>query len=135
MTELDLPDAELDVMSCLWRTDAMTAREVREQLQPTRPMTHASVCTLLKRLEDKGLVNRRKASSGKAFVYTASVAPTKTQRRLVRDLVDRMFAGSGVALVASLLHSRRPTDAEIVELQSLLDELKQNTARQPKGSK
>ena len=31
MTELDLPDAELDVMSCLWRTDAMTAREVREQ--------------------------------------------------------------------------------------------------------
>lgn len=135
MTELDLPDAELDVMSCLWQAEALTAREIREQLQPTRPMTHASVCTLLRRLEDKGLVNRRKASSGKAFVYMASVAPTKTQRRLVRDLVDRMFAGSGVALIASLLHSRRPTDAEIVELQSLLDQLKQTKASQSKGSK
>ena len=135
MTELDLPDAELDVMSRLWQAKALTVREIREQLQLTRPMTHASVCTLLKRLEDKGLVKRRKASSGKAFVYTANVAPTKTQRRLVRNLVDRMFAGSGVALVASLLHSRRPTDAEIVELQTLLDELKRTKASQSKGSK
>lgn len=135
MTDRELPDAELDVMSRLWQAEALTAREIREQLQVTRPMTHASVCTLLRRLEDKGLVNRQKATTGKAFVYTASVAPTKTQRRLVRDLVDRMFAGSGVALVASLLQSRRQTDAEIVELQLLLDELKQKKAGQSKGSK
>jgi len=124
MTESELPDAELDVMTCLWQADALTARDVREQLQRVRPMAHASVCTLLKRLEDKGLVSRRKAATGKAFLYAATVAPTKTQRRLVRDLVDRVFAGSGVALMASLLQARRPTAAEIEELQALLEDLK-----------
>ena len=124
MTEFELPDAELDVMTCLWRDGALTARDVRERLEKSRPMAHASVCTLLKRLEDKGLVSRRKADTGKAFLYEATIEPTKTQSRLVRDLVDRVFAGSGVALMASLLQSRRPSPDEIEELQTLLEDLK-----------
>ena len=87
-------------------------------------MAHPSVCTLLKRLEDKGLVTREKARSGKAFVYAATVPPTKTRRNLVGDLLDRVFGGSGVEMVASLLESRPPSVDEIDELQNLLTELK-----------
>ena len=129
MTAQDLPAAELDVMTCLWERGPQTARAVRETLEDARPMTHSSVCTLLNRLAEKGLVTREKGRTGKAFVYSAAVAPTKTRRRLVGDLLDRVFGGSGVELVASLLESRPPTATELDELQQLLDDLKARKCR------
>ncbi len=131
MPDQELPAAELDVMACLWEREALTARDVRERLKDTRPMTHSSVCTLLNRLADKGLVAREKGRNGKAFVYTAAVAPTKTRRRLVGNLLDRVFAGSGVDLVTSLLESRPPTAEELDELQELLDDLRARKSVRP----
>ncbi len=129
MTEHQLPDAELDVIACLWRDGALTARQVREALADKRPMAHASVCTLLKRLEDKGLVLRSKGAAGKAFLYQAKTRPGATRRRLLGELLDRLFGGSGVALVSSLFESRPPTREELDELQSLLDDLRRQDSR------
>lgn len=129
VTERKLPESELDVMACLWESGSATAREIREQLIQRRPMTHTSVCTLLRRLEAKGYVVREKGSAGKAFVYRAKIQPGGMHRRLLGDLLDRLFGGSGVALVSSLLETRPPTDEEIDELQQLLQAL-----RSPKPS-
>ncbi len=127
----DLPKAELEVMSCLWRQGPQLVREIRERLAASRPMSHASVSTLLKRLESKGLVAREKAGTGKAFVYRSRVAPTRTQRQILGDLVQRVFDGSGVALVASLFETKPPSPEEIVQLQELLDELKAESKEKP----
>ena len=124
MTEHELPPAELDVMQCLWSKGELTAREVRELLAKRRPMSHSSVCTLLNRLTDKEFVDREKATSGKAFVYTSIVAPDNSRRRVIGDVLDRVFRGSGVDLVASLLETHPPNEDELQQLQSLLDELK-----------
>jgi predicted transcriptional regulator len=132
MTEHDLPDAELDVMGHLWTTGPATAREIREAMEKRRPMTHASVCTLLKRLEEKGFVVREKAGIGKAFRYSAKVPATKTARRLLDGLLDRVFGGNGVALIASLFESRPPTTDEIKSLEELIDTLKHDRHAPPK---
>jgi BlaI family transcriptional regulator, penicillinase repressor len=124
MTEAALPDAELDVMVCLWQHGPKTARELREALAATRPMTHASISTLLARLTEKGLVGREKGTVGKAFVFRALVSPNATRRHLVSELLDRVFGGSGLALVSTLLESRRPTASEIEELSDLLEQLR-----------
>jgi predicted transcriptional regulator len=133
MSEHDLPSAELDVMRCLWQGQPLTARQVREELGAERPMTHSSVCTLLRRLESKGFVARDKGASGKAFVYRAAVPPTRTRRRLVHDLLNRLFAGSGVDLVAALFENRPPTHEQLDDLQKLLDDLR--SRRKPRPSK
>lgn len=125
MTEPELPPAELDVLQCLWEDDDLTARQVREMLGERRPLSHSSVCTLLDRLSGKGFVSREKGPSGKAFIYRAKVAPNKTRGRLIGGVVDRVFGGSGVDLVASLLESKPLSESEIGQLQRLLDELKQ----------
>jgi BlaI family penicillinase repressor len=125
MTEKKLPDAELEVLACLWKQGGEgTARQIRETLEPYRPMAHGSVMTLLKRLEEKGLVTRRKGSVGKAFIFQAARKPGPTYRRLVRDLLDRVFGGNGLALVHSLFETRPPTPEEIDDLQQMLDELR-----------
>ena len=138
MVEQSLPDAELDVLSCLWEAGPMTARGIRETLSERRPLAHASICTLLGRLESKGLVRREKASAGKAFVYQCTVPPKVTKRNLARELVDRAFGGNGAQLMASLFEGRRPTREEIGQLELLLEELKadgtsKKTARSKRG--
>lgn len=135
MTEQELPEAELDVMSCLWVEGPSTAREIRETLAERRPMAHASVCTLLKRLEEKNCVSREKAGVGKAFRYCAEMQPAGPARRLLDNMVDRLFGGNGVALVASLLESRPPSGDELEQMQQLLNELKTRNSRQDSGRK
>ena len=124
MTSKRLPDAELEVLACIWRLGEATVRDIREAISPYRPLAHASVVTLLNRLEEKGLVRRRKAPVGKAFIYKATRAPSKTYERVVGDLVERVFGGDGIAMVASLLESQPISQDEIARLQLLLDELK-----------
>jgi BlaI family transcriptional regulator, penicillinase repressor len=129
MAESSLPDAELDVMVCLWQHGPQAAGKLRELLSAKRPMTHASISTLLMRLLDKGLVGREKGTVGKAFVFRALVPPNTIQRHLVGDLLDRVFGGSGVALVSTLLESRRPTSDELDELSALVDQLRKPKTR------
>lgn len=126
MDEHQLPDAELEVLACMWKHGQLTARSIREQMVGYRPMTHAAVSTLLKRLQDKGMVVREKGPVGKAFLYRAATGPRKTYRRIVDDLIERIFSGNGTALISTLLEARPPSPGELKELQELLDEYRQN---------
>ena len=120
----NLPDTELEALACLWQAGSATAREVREAMGGYRPMTHGAMVTILKRLEGKGLVSRRKGSVGKAFLFEPTSKPEPTYRKIMRDLRERIFGGCGVTMVASLLETKPPTAGELEELQRLLDALK-----------
>jgi BlaI family penicillinase repressor len=134
VSEPELPDAELEVLACLWRQGGATVRRVREAMQEYRPMSHASAFTLLRRLEAKGLVRREKARAGKAFVFRPTTRPGRTYRRVVKSLLDRVFGGSAVALVSSLFETRPPTKQELDELQTLLDGLRHKGAKKGGGA-
>ncbi len=123
-TEETLPDAELEVLACLWRKGEATARDVREAMAAYRPLTHSAVSTLLARLQEKGLVARRKGPVGKAFLFRAAGRPQRTRRRLVGDLLERVFGGDALAVVSSLFETRPPSTEELDRLQRLLDELR-----------
>ena len=129
MTEERLPDAELEVMACLWRLREASARQLREAMASFRPMAHASIVTLLNRLEAKGLVRREKGPVGKAFLFAPTGRPGKTYRRVIGDVLQRIFGGNGPALVASLFETQPPTPDELEQLQRLLDELRSKSTQ------
>jgi predicted transcriptional regulator len=122
--ESRVPEAELEVLACLHRRGETTAREIREDLWAQRPMAHGTVLTLLSRLERRGLVSRRKGPVGKAFLYVPTRQPSATVRPLLRRLVNRLFDGNPVDLVASLFETRPPSARELEDLQKLLSDLK-----------
>lgn len=124
MKPTKLPEAELEVLASLSRTGEATARHLRELLEESRPMAHGSILTLLGRLEGKKLVAKRKADSGKAFVYRATASGIAILIPVTRNFLNRVFGGSSVNFVASLLESKPPTADEIDELQKLLDDLR-----------
>ena len=119
-----IPDAEADVLAALFDAEEATARKVREALARKRPMAHGTVVTLLKRLEDRGLVKRRKGDEGKAFIFRPAKEHARTFGPLVSSLVQRAFGGKPTALVASLFETRPPSRGEIDELEALVQRLK-----------
>lgn len=129
----NLPNSELEVVACLWNKKCATARDLREAMDGYRPMTHGAMVTLLKRLEEKGLVRKEKGAVGKAFVYEATRGPERVHRRIMRDLHERIFGGSGVAMVASLFETRPPTPDELDDIQRLLDDMRARRKRENKS--
>jgi BlaI family penicillinase repressor len=124
----NLPDAELEVVSCLWKHGDLTARQLREHLHKSRPLSHSAVSTLLQRLQDKKMVTRRKAPTGKAFIYRAVGKSQKAGRRLADGILHRVFGDDPLAIVSSLFETRKPTADELNQLQQLLNRLRQDSS-------
>lgn len=118
-----LPEAELEVLACLHDLGEAEASELRVRMEPYRPMTHASMVTLLKRLEARGLVTHRKADRGKAFVYTATRDARETYQSVIERLLERVFRDKRLEMVASLFDAKAPTEKELGELRDLVDSL------------
>ncbi len=130
MPDLNLPDAERDVLACVHRLGGATASAVRAALHAYRPMSHGAVVTLLKRLEAKRLLTRQKAPTGKAYVYQPTRNHGANFRGLIKEMLQRVFHGDGVALVASLFETKAPSAAEVEKLQEMLNDLRR---RRKKG--
>lgn len=130
-----IPDAERDVLVCLNQREEATVKQICEALQPVRKMEPSSVMTLLKRLEARKLVTKRKADQGKAFVFRATRESTQAYRHLMNDLFQGVFGGDTLSFMSSFFETRKPTEDEITQLQQLLDDLRTQKSKKKKGDK
>jgi predicted transcriptional regulator len=72
-------------------------------------------------MTEKGLVHRNE--SERTHVYQASLSQGHTQRRLVKDLLDRAFGGSTGQLVMQALGTNKASPQELAQIRQLLDDL------------
>jgi predicted transcriptional regulator len=130
MNAPDVPrpsDSEWAILHVLWERGPSTVREVHDQIGKARGTGYTTVLKLMQIMAVKGLVGRDE--SRRSHVYRALLDRTITQRRLVADLVDRAFGGSGRDLVMQALSARRASPDELVEIRSLLDRLDDEKGR------
>ena len=113
--------AELDILRVLWKQGPCTVRQVHEVLRETQEKDtgYTTVLKLLQNMTEKGLVHRDE--SERTHVYEAAISEKKTQRDLLRDLMDRAFDGSAASLVIQALSMKRATAEEMAEIRKLLD--------------
>jgi predicted transcriptional regulator len=114
-------DAELEILLVLWETGPATVREVYDRLSPRRPIVYTTVLKLMQIMAEKGLVERDE--SQRAHVYRARLSQEEARRRLVGDLLDRLFQGSAKQLVMQALSNRKTTREELAEIRRMLDEM------------
>jgi predicted transcriptional regulator len=67
----------------------------------------------------KGLV--RRDESRRSHVYRAAVSREHTQRRMLGELLEGVFAGSRRTLVMQLLAGRRSSPEELAEIRAMID--------------
>lgn len=107
-------------MKVVWRKGDVTVRDVYETLLKRRRTAYTSVMTMMKILEEKGHLKRRRAD--RAYVYRATRPENAVQRSMVREFVDRVFDGSAQPLLVHLYRDRRLTEEEIDEVARLIKE-------------
>jgi len=97
---LDLAPLELECLSVLWPLGEGTVRDIHRALAASRPRAYTTVLTIMDRLEQKGIVTRRKV--GKAFHYQARLSAEEARLKAVEKIVEGFFDGSQEALAAHL---------------------------------
>ena len=114
-------EAELAILTVLWRLGRATVREVHEDLSGDSKVGLTTVLKLMQIMVDKGLIERD--TSVRPQVFWASQRQQQTQKRMVRDLLDRAFQGSPGELVLQALSLRRSSPEELARIKALLREL------------
>ena len=109
---------ELEILGVLWRRGPRTVHEVRDALARGQRVAYTTVLKLLQIMGEKGLVTR--VSPTRPHVYRAT-AEAGVKRRLVADLLDKVFEGSAMNLVMQALSARPASRDELQQLRELLD--------------
>lgn len=94
--------AELSLLKVLWQHGPGTAKQVFELAQLERPeISQATVLRQLQMMHADGLLTRDE--SARSHVYAAAQAQQKLQKNLLKDFIQKAFAGSGKELIMAAL--------------------------------
>ncbi|MGZ5279720.1 MAG: BlaI/MecI/CopY family transcriptional regulator [Pseudobdellovibrionaceae bacterium] len=116
-----LTEVELELMTILWKLGEGSVNDVMEGLPENRELAYTSVSTILRILEQKGVLKTRK--EGRGHIYMPQLKKTDYEARAVRDVMDRVFEGTPIAMVRQLLGSVDIKSEELQELKSLIQKL------------
>ena len=117
MTDLPTPTGrELEILKVLWEHGPRSVREVHRHLAQgeDRDLAYNTVQTLLRIMEEKGLVGHR--AEGRTFVYF----PKHSREKVTRRFLHKVFDGALDQMVLSLLQAEDASAAELKELERLI---------------
>lgn len=121
-------EAELELLQILWEKQPATVREIHDALSEDKASGYTTVLKLLQIMTAKGLVVRDEAN--RAHVYRAAFSQDAMQSRLLRDLSNRLFAGSAAQLALHALSMEQASDDELAEIRALIERKRSGTPHQ-----
>jgi BlaI family transcriptional regulator, penicillinase repressor len=110
---------ELEILHVLWQRGRVTVRDVHEDLNKSTSVGYTSVQKIMQIMFDKGLVKRDETTQ--THLYEAASNAETTQDEVVTDLLDRVFGGSAMNLVARALSARPVSKKELGKIKKLLE--------------
>jgi BlaI family penicillinase repressor len=117
----ELTERELELMHVYWRKGAITAAHARDALARSgRNLAYTTIATLSRILCDKGFL--KQTNNDRPFLYRPTQPFEKVSKRLVGDVVERIFRGSRSQLLLTLIEDRKLTAQERQLLQQILRE-------------
>ncbi len=121
-TPLDVTDAELTILHCLWDQGEATTRQITDTIHPDNtPSQYATVQKLLERLEGKGFVTRDRGRW--PHVFEPAVNRDELIGRRLRTMAEKLCGGSMTPLLTHLLKAERLSPRERRELRAFMDEM------------
>jgi len=94
---------ELQILKILWEESPRTARQIRERLETNgRKLAHTSVITTLQKMVNKRQLKQLEPVEGKALRFSPRMKEADVSKRMLCDLVNRVFDGSAEEVLLSL---------------------------------
>ncbi len=129
MEESGPTDRELDILKALWELGPASVRQVRERLYPNDERAFNTVQTLLRIMDDKGLVSHK--SQGRSFIYT----PRYSRESATSRFVQQVFDGAMDQVIVSMLSSADATPEELKQLEKIIAQSRRRKERQSRKKK
>lgn len=118
--EKPLTEVELEIMNAVWDLGACTVKDVHKILSKGRELAYTSVATIMKILEQKGVLESRKGD--RALTYQPLFTRTQYESTSLRHLANNLFHGDPSSMVMRLLNETDLTKDELQAIRKTLDD-------------
>jgi BlaI family penicillinase repressor len=119
--QLQITDAEWEVMLGVWARDDQTAGEIIARVDPDGLRSHRTIRKLLSRLVDKGAVTAR--PDGPKHRYRAAVTREACVHHAAESFSERFFSGSVKSMLMHFVEHESLSADEVEELKRRLEQL------------
>jgi predicted transcriptional regulator len=120
---------EMDILKVLWELGPASVRDVCRRMCPKGELAFNTVQTLLRIMDDKGLVSHKK--EGRTFIYT----PRYSRDRATSRFVTKVFDGAIDQLVLSMINTANPNPEELKQIENIVADARRRKQRQSRGKK
>lgn len=125
-------EVEMQILTVLWERGGSTVRQVHEALQVVKETNYATTVKMLVVMFEKGLVTRDQ--SVRPQIYKAAVSRKSTQKKVLRNVAEKLFAGSASSLVLQALTSGKHSQDELEQIRVMVEELQKREKQTGKKS-
>ena len=117
--ELQITDAEWEVMEAVWARVDQLPSEIIGRVQPIRNRSHRTIRTLLNRLVAKGAVKVSLVDG--QYLYSAAVSRKSCVRAAASTFSQRFFSGNVASLLTHFVEHEPLSTEEVDDLRAKLD--------------
>jgi BlaI family transcriptional regulator, penicillinase repressor len=117
-----LTPQELEIMKLVWQRDSATVRDIYEALLEQRKIAYTTVMTMMKILESKGYLKKRRQE--RAYVYRPAHPKEKVIGKMIREFMERVFNGSAEPLLVHLVKGKHIREKDLEKVRRMLEESK-----------
>ena len=114
-------DVELQILKVLWELGPSPVREIHARLNADKGTNYSTTVKMLSIMLDKKLVKRDENAS--PHIYRPALSRETAGKRMLSDLVEKVYDGAAMSLVLQALASTPATKDEIDEVRRLLDQM------------
>lgn len=114
-------EREIEILKILWQRGPSTVREVNEVMNARQETGYTTTLKLMQIMVNKGLLSRD--DSQFKHLFEAAVSEESTQKKLVGNLLDRVFSGSTEKLVMRALSAKKVSKKDLGKIRDLIDRM------------
>jgi len=116
-------EVELQMLRILWELGPSPVREIHARLNAEKGTNYSTTVKMLSVMLDKGLVKRDEKAS--PHVYRPALTREKAGKRMLSDLIEKVYDGAAMSLVLQALASSAATKDELDEVRRMLDQMEE----------
>ena len=117
---VNLTEAEWNVMECLWEKSPRIGREIVSWLEERMGWKRSTTLILLRRMEEKGAVGSE--TSGELKAFYPLITREQAAHQETEDFLERVYKGSIGMMLSAFTKKQNLSKSEIEELRAILNE-------------
>ncbi len=103
MKSTTLGELEQKIMDILWENKSCSGRDVLKVLEKDKKLAYTTVATILQRLFDKGLLDRKEDKNG--YLYSPKITKEKYSKSIAQSFLRKFINSYGDTAIASFAES------------------------------